>query len=125
MAVERDAQLEALGGGDEVVGRQALAGVRIAHAQQHFEMAALQRVRAGVAGRPMAQRRDRLAVDLEQVAVDGLADAQRPAHGLGALMHLARFQAGQHHAVAAQFLGGEAGGVGQRQQARVFDLARP
>ncbi len=123
MPVERDAQLETFGGGNEVVGRQPLAGLRIAHAQQHFEMAAFQWLRAR-AGHRRVQRRDRLAIDLEQVAVDRLADAQGPAHGLGALVHLARLQAGQHHPVAAQFLGGEAGGVGQREQAGVFDFAR-
>ena len=39
--VERHAELEALGGGDELVRRQALAGVRVAHAQQHLEVPAL------------------------------------------------------------------------------------
>ncbi|HRN60254.1 MAG TPA: hypothetical protein PLI44_08460, partial [Chiayiivirga sp.] len=63
-------------------------------------------------------------MQLEVVHLDGLPQAQRPAHRVRARLHdvaLPRLHA--LHAIAALFLGREAGRVGQCQQAAEISLS--
>ena len=117
VAVELHVQVEAFGRGNEMAGREALAGLGIAHAQQQFEVAP----RLGRA----AQRQDGLAVEFEQPAIERFADPHRPVHRSGALLQFAGFVVGDADAVAAQLLGGETRAVGQRQQAGGVGFAGP